>query len=1519
MPPKRKRSDRNHEGGRPSPHRPADTQMGQRDRDNMDSPGRGGRGGGRQPRRNDRRDSYQNQNNYASPNHQRPASPAVARQQSTPSQAVPPSNPPVIKDQTAISGSGLPSPAPSNYSYDILTDDKISSWSEYAAKVIEHGVQSREDVDIVELSNLFQEFIQSVTDGRLDPAAAGNCIKEIIGSDSKEIIKDSFSFEPHKLFLDTVSTVVEDVLDLDIGNRPETLRAFLIATGVSPALMRQVMDAPLLHKIGLTREAFFKHGIRHATNLLYRQANYNLLREESEGYSKLLTELFTSFNDVSSSEVPSTEAAVEAFERIKALIGTFDLDVGRVLDVALDVYATSVVKASKFFVKLLRVSSWWPRSHVPNNAAFSGGLPHWAVPGALEIDESSLNELKRQRDVAFWDRARECQIQAWFELGGRQVTPEDLDEAKFLKSLTAEEAEAARTWMNMTKTLPPQGNRVAAQLLGFKLRFYASDFRDDEVLPANLLYLAALLIKIGFISIVDLYPHLWPYDDEMEEFRDEKMKEVEAEERKKRGGGQPNALLMAGALRDDEVVPGAPSRLPSKPSAEGSAKASADASNSKPRNKPMEQKGALVISLLTIGAIPEALFLIGLWPWLTEAFPEIIDRINRIVEYSIEKIYQESQPITSRPLLCSTKQMPDADQGGAAKGTVKLSEMPPRKAMRWPYPDGRQGPGDQPYRFFWDDWADNVPICQNLEDFLALADTLLKLSGPNIGKSPKLVNKLLRIGQKSLANDDSQKNLDRWQEILIKVLVPSLSATESSVTASDSLWSLLKLYPPTTRFSIYAEWFEGAVSRQPAMKTFFARTKAATQGVMKRVSNKNLTDSAKTLAKASHSSPGIVCKVALEQISSYANLTDAMVECARYFTDLSKDVLVWSLLGALGSNQRSRTQASYILSVSAWLQALSGFTGKVFKRYHELDVTPILQYVNDQLFNGKSTDLIILEELTLSMGGIVKMIDISDEQVMAMSGLSLLQKHTLQSMRDNRFNSTKSAKHLMKALLDSSLAGRLLVNIAQFRQSASFRLADDGAHIKFLSTMMDNSHQILVQYLDLLRTNLEPEEFDKVVPSISTLMIDFGLDAGLAFMIGRDSLAAHIFTKASPVKLKAVPDRDGDVAMGESTSPPAEDSQPTTQKDDSQSASSGLIDVVQPVIDSIVATTPPAIWSKISAEFFVVFWALQLRDIQVPWKSYSIAQERLSQLWRELSKDRSDMTRAGINAREAKKAAASNDTKKLMEEGQEHQGRAAKAKIHITRRFSNWFSGKVENLKGVSDALIEQCLFPRLTISKMDTEYSYQLIKSLHEWSCPNFRLKVLYDRLFGSSRLRSMLFICTVGEAELLGRFYHRVLRDLSRWHEDRQLYEKEAIGKTDNNIHGKLGFGDKFNDEGKAISHIQHEDFRGILFGWHKSLNVALKACLTGTEWMHIRNAISFITAVHEFFPAIDFMGEQMYAQFDTIAKREEHSREDLSTLANGVLSVLARRKSKWVRIQAFRTSMVGSHKIQLVRKVD
>ena len=1434
-------------------------------------------------------------------------------------------------------------PTPSDYVYEILTDDKIAAWQQTARQdVINHGTQSRDDVDITELSTLFQEFIHSVIDGRLDPLDAGACLKEILGPESKEVIKDAYSFEPHALFADTL----DSAMSVDVSLYKHQLRSFLVATDVSPALLRASLDTEVLKTLSLVRDHFKTTGGRYATNLLYRQANFNLLREEPEGYSKLATELYT----ISETELPTASTALATFEKIKGLIGTFDLDVGRVLDIVLDVFAAVVVKHTKLFVRLLRLSSWWPRTQINlRSDIFVGGLPKWALPDCKvwpmsEEQQLLLDGQRLERDQLFWDRVRQIGIDAYFELGGRAASDPDTVQMVGQDSDNHSRSDSELQWINTTNTLPPPGNRVAAQLLGFKLRFYVSDARGTEVLPANLVYLAALLIKIGFISICDLYPHIWPLDEDMPAWKETKIKEIEEKERANRPGGVKNALMMAGALPDDTLPSSAATTAPRLREA---AKTEPDPEADKPSEKPeippitLELKVLLVIHLLTIGALPEALFILGRFPWLAEVNPDIYRRIHRIAHFAIDKVYEHSKPVLSSAAACPPKNLPKQDQKGAAKGTVRLEPLPPRRALRWANPDHFDyGDGGFEFRYYWDEWTDNIPVCQSVEDVLLFCSTLLNISGVNIGKDESLLAKLTSIAAKSLADDQSKANLDRWQDMLRRLLVPALSLTSANASVVNAVWDLLKIYPTSTRYAIYAEWYEGPTSRLPAMKAAFQRTRLETLGTMKRISHTNLSEMAKKLAKTSYPSPGVVFKVALDQIESYANLIEAFVECARYFTDLAYDVLVWSLMTSLGGKGRTRTQETSVLLTSKWLQALSRFSGKVFRRYSNLNPTPVLQYVNRELFKGNSTDLIILTELISSMGGIVPAVDFTDEQIMAMSGGDALRRQALVNVQDKRFDSVRSSERLMQALVKSKLAGPLLINIAQYRQSAIHKVPEDEAHIKYLSSIVDDSNQTLVQYLDLLRTNLNPEKFDDLVPTISSLITEFGLDVGLAFLIGRDSLSHNMFPRAPRPEEKQMQqassskDVEGDVSMADSVTVDGTPSQATLNA--TEPASQMVVDeggsqdpatpvvstqaigrkpdaqaeILQPIIECVQATLSTDIWQKISPEFYVMFWALDLGDLAVPEASYTKEHNRIMDKNRELMKDRSDMTRAGLNKKKAQSAELNAAADVLKTEMTSHMERFQKNKLYMTRRFKSWFPGSIDKVHATSDAVIEQCLLPRLLLSASDAEYCYKFVRFLHTSGAPNFQLMSVYNRFFNSHRLRSMIFTCTVREAEHLGRFLKCALRDLALWHKDSALFEREALGvkSGQKTLHG---FATNFDDEGKPTEYLDYKAFRILLTGWHKSLFAALKTCLGGMEWMHIRNAITVIKCVVDYFPAVKPYGEGLLKQLRIITEREaatkggndeEVHRVDLSVAAQTAISALQKQSSKWVIIQAF-----------------
>lgn len=109
---------------------------------------------------------------------------------------------------------------------------------------------------------------------------------------------------------------------------------------VSEALLKTRLDAEMLQDAGLIKDHvdFHRKQVRLNTSSLYTQRKYNLFREESEGYSKLITEL-NELPGATAAEVTSTRGCTKASEvvaNIQSLIGYFDLDPNRVLDLVLE-------------------------------------------------------------------------------------------------------------------------------------------------------------------------------------------------------------------------------------------------------------------------------------------------------------------------------------------------------------------------------------------------------------------------------------------------------------------------------------------------------------------------------------------------------------------------------------------------------------------------------------------------------------------------------------------------------------------------------------------------------------------------------------------------------------------------------------------------------------------------------------------------------------------------------------------------------------------------------------------------------------------------------------------------------------------------------------------------------------------------------------------------------------------------------------------------------------------------------
>ncbi|KAM9470064.1 THO complex subunit 2 isoform 2-T2 [Clarias gariepinus] len=116
---------------------------------------------------------------------------------------------------------------------------------------------------------------------------------------------------------------------------------------VSDAVLKERLDPDTLESLGLIKQAqqFNQKIVKIKTKLFYKQQKFNLLREENEGYAKLVTELGQDLSGNVTSHL--------VLESIKSLIGCFNLDPNRVLDIILEVYECRSDQ-DEFFIPLIK-------------------------------------------------------------------------------------------------------------------------------------------------------------------------------------------------------------------------------------------------------------------------------------------------------------------------------------------------------------------------------------------------------------------------------------------------------------------------------------------------------------------------------------------------------------------------------------------------------------------------------------------------------------------------------------------------------------------------------------------------------------------------------------------------------------------------------------------------------------------------------------------------------------------------------------------------------------------------------------------------------------------------------------------------------------------------------------------------------------------------------------------------------------------------------------------------------------
>ncbi|GIL78715.1 hypothetical protein Vretimale_382 [Volvox reticuliferus] len=1269
----------------------------------------------------------------------------------------------------------------------------------------------------------------------------------------------------------------------EVGRGPESMNLVAAIKAcwqdkrVTEKQLLQVLEPDCLHTVGLIRDKSIwdKKAVRYNTKLNYTILKYNLFREDSEGYAKLVT----LYNNFGAGAVGEEDLPALARE-LQALIGSFDLDPNRCLDLLLDAAAAQ-----------------------PQNNALLGAV------GLLK-------------------------------------------------------------------------GEAVGQLMGFKLEQYQDAAGDPA--PRELLLVAAQLVRTGRTSLPELLGHLTPSDEQQATgqrgAREALMRRVAEIGQINLGassvgdGGAPDAVDS----RDRSGKGGQQMDTGRNPRSTGLSAASFELDPSAavgplavgpdpPHNQPL----ALLDALLQVGAwdaaveLHDRLVSQGATP---AAYPPISEALSRLLAAEMAPAYDSLFP---QGVLGRNALWGDVVPSGAVQ--PQLSPMALRLlGMLGLYIHRDIRLFTKVLRVLRYQLAFPSTADMGTEAGSGAAATAATSSSLTVAAQP---NGQLPQGNAGLPRSAPGQRPERYgplDELLATVLLPALSCCPVHLPLAADVWECVKLLPMQSRYRIYAEYREFSQS-QPMLQAAWRLATVETKKVLKRLvlptdpqkKKEACRPHARMVAKVAHANPLPVMEAIVTQVEVYDNQIEVSLEALKYLSPFSYDVLTYVILSRLAV-ERDKVKEDGV-NISGWLQSLARFTGAACRRFSDLDVGAVLQFLVNTLRAGDSFDLLVLQQIIVAMTGVRLEAVLSDEQLDALAGGPELVAEAVvldagEADAALGMGRTASAKdlakgrqRLLRALEDAdnrrlgasgvggSLTLPLLILTAQ--QRSIIINHTDAKVIKFIATMYDRCQDTLLHLTEFLRLALPVESYADMLPTPDILRREYGIDVEVVWHIYRPVMSS-LLEAAAPQ-----PAEEGELEEGE----------------DGGTVTAGLAGdapireetrVGDKTWSGVLAGLPTcagnsALWSVVTPELYATFWSLQLQDIYVPVRRYekelsnvkdqlqlldnnymnyirpglqsnsgyisnnlqqqyeqykiekATLQEKQSRLTTELEqrrrhvdevKQRLVLQRGGFflprtppaqqpsvqpqdGAGEGGKQAAPAATAAAAVANGQKVASANGATGGPPSASGAWSSGgaprpPARNVPGFC-AVAQEMFLPRILFSALDAAYCARLVMLLHHLEIRHFSLIPFLD-----STLRAIIPVLrsmTEVEANNFGVFMFEMLKQLVAWHRDEKLFNDECVRKTALLANAKQ----------------PHNVFKSKMMLWHGIISSTFRASLESGDYTQIANALSVMGRLVTVWPGTVPSAASFRQWVEKLQK--EDPREDIKTMARSYLIALSRETDK------------------------
>ncbi|KAL3665048.1 hypothetical protein V7S43_009683 [Phytophthora oleae] len=981
-------------------------------------------------------------------------------------------------------------------------------------------------------------------------------------------------------------------------------------------------------------------------------------------------------------------------------------------------------------------------------------------------------------------------------------------------------------------------------IMGFKFQFYKRDppAVDGLTTPRSLYRLAATLLNKGLLELDALLPHLAPSREDIVKASVEHEKELI----KKAGSfGQ----ISLAAKNDSDK-------------AEGEDEAAAAVEKRK-KDAEHNQVYGLIIGLLEIGARERAFEMIA---WFQRrgvnplAFTPLTTELCAVVNAMVEDVYAA---LSSRGLQLVS--------GKSSASTAFTKTATPQTSTSNHY----------------------IRRVATLVDCVSKVFPIVDMIGPQLYHDQFLFVKLLRIVGK-LVDDHTKKStdfadkdtkdtalLDKVKSLLVNSFLPAMSLQECNPSTSFLVWDLIKGLPCDERYRMYLYWFE-SYDKYPELRLKEAQVVQSTRGVMRRLTADRAKLSARSLTHVAHSNPLIVFRTMLRQIQSYDNLIQPVVDSFKFVTPLGMDVLSFVLVSELSRPQKSMKSDG--THVSLWLTSLANFSGSFYRKYPNVELAGLMQYLIQRLQNWASVDLVVLSELLTKMGSCLSLEDISVGQLEAQAG----GPHLWYEPTDPKFQNRRAIPKLRDALIKRNLALPLCVLICQMRSRIEYHEDRELPHLKLLGRVFDTCQLTLSQLLQFLGGVVDPLVYRKMLPSITTLVRDYNVQPELAMSLCRPAMRSDDPILQSAPRGVHATGGSNTASNGASSNGSASNGSSSDEKCWYMYNPDLLKDINEALrVNNGPDSKPEDPFAGLTPELYATFWGLKLYDIHIPFQQYE------SEILR-LRNSVSSGANASLSGSERKKL--KEKTTQMIDvlttEQKDQVAHRKRVYERLEKMKGKFFKDEPNDRQTAINELLQKCVIPRALISPEDALFAAKFMERLHSFATPQLSTLQYIHKV--NLKISAIVLCATEREASNFGIFMKETLGLILRWYQNGATYDDEAI-------HGKIGLSLDLNDDKKRLAHRQFKQAYGR---WHKQLELVYTSALSSGEYMPIRNTLVVLTKLIDVFPAGRGTAEVILG---IVEKLTNEDREDIKIMAKRYFALLTKRKASLIDDRMLRTRNV------------